>query len=451
MVCSFSNKGDAWSVPRGTMPTERSGLAAPAGRWLQRFVNVERDEIAALLASFAMFFALLAAYYIVRPVRDEIGVALGKDTLHQLFTVVFFVMLLLVPFFGFVATRVPRRYVLPAIYAFFAMNLIAFWLVMKGAPANPVASATFFVWGSVFNLFVVSLFWSLMSELWSHDAAKRLYGFISAGGTAGALAGPLLTQALVRIFAPVDLMLVSAALLLAALVASLFVRRIKPPEATGGDTEPAGGSILDGAIKVFTTPMFARIALFVFIANIIGTFFYLEQARLIATSIASNADRVLFFSGRDLLVSTATILIEVFGTARILRRFGVTVALLALPVTGALGALFLTFDTALAVVAAVMVAERIVSFALANPAIKIIYTLATPEEKYKVQNFIDTVVFRGGDATSGWLYAVLGGGLGFASGTTGAVAIPLVIVWAWMARRLGADHQRRAAELANRA
>lgn len=433
------------------MSTEKSPPSLAAHSWLRRFVNVEPGEITALLASFAMFFALLSAYYIVRPVRDEIGVALGKDALHQLFTVVFFVMLLLVPLFGFVATRFPRRYVLPSIYAFFALNLVAFWFVMKAAPENRATLATFFIWGSVFNLFVVSLFWSLMSELWSHDAAKRLYGFISAGGTAGALAGPLLTQGLVRIFAPVDLMLVSAALLIAAMIASLLLRRIKPPEAIDAETEPGGGGILDGAIKVFTTPLFARIALFIFIANVIGTFFYLEQARLVAASIDGSANRVLFFSGRDLLVSIATLLIEVFGTARILNRFGVTVALLALPVTGALGTLLLTFDPALGIVATVMVAERIAAFSLANPAIKIIYTLATPDEKYKVQNFIDTVVFRGGDATSGWLYSLLGGGLGFAASATGAVAVPLVVAWAWIARQLGADHRRRAAEFEDRA
>lgn len=432
------------------MLTDRVAGAPAAGRWLQRFVNVEPGEVAALIASFAMFFALLAAYYIVRPVRDEIGVALGKDALHGLFTVVFIVMLLLVPLFGFLAARLPRRYVLPTVYAFFAANLVAFWLVMRSSPGDHVALATFFVWGSVFNLFVVSLFWSLMSELWSHDEAKRLFGFVSAGGTAGALAGPLLTQGLVRILPPVDLLLVSAALLMAATAASLLLRRLKAPPAKDGESEPAGGGILDGAIKVFMAPMFARIALYIFIANVVGTFFYLEQARLVATSITKDADRVLFFSGRDLLVSIATFLIEVFGTARILRRFGVTAALLALPVTGALGALLLTTDATLALVAAVMVAERIVSFALANPAIKIIYTLATPEEKYKVQNFVDTVVFRGGDAASGWLYAGLGGGLGFAAGAMGAVAIPLISIWFWVARQLGADHARRAAVVMDR-
>jgi AAA family ATP:ADP antiporter len=394
-----------------------------------------------------MFFALLSAYYIVRPVRDDIGVTLGKDALHQLFTVVFAVMIVLVPLFGFVAARFPRRLVLPAIYIFFALNLAGFWLVMKSGDRSMPVAGTFFVWASVFNLFVVSLFWSLMSELWSHEEAKRLYGFISAGGTAGALTGPLLTQGLVRLFAPIDLLLVSALLLVVAMSAGLVVRRLR----TGGggpETDAAGGGILDGALKVFTTPLFAKIALFVFLANVVGTFFYLEQARLVAATITNSAERVEFFSGRDFAVSVATFLIEVFGTARILRRFGVTAALLALPVTAAAGVFLLSFDAALWVVAAVMVAERITSFSLANPAIKVIYTLATPSEKYKVQNFIDTVVFRGGDATSGWLYSSLGGGLGFAASTMGVVAAPLVLVWIFVARRLGAEHQQRAAAAA---
>jgi AAA family ATP:ADP antiporter len=211
--------------------------------------------------------------------------------------------------------------------------------------------------------------------------------------------------------------------------------------------EPAGGGILEGAVKVFTTPIFARIALFVFLANVVGTFFYLEQARVVALSIPGSAARIAFFSGRDLTVSVATFLIEVFGTARVLRRFGLTTALIALPATALLGTLVLSFDAALWVVAAVMVAERVVAFSLANPAIKVLYTLATTDEKYKVQNFIDTVVFRGGDATSGWLYAFLSGGAGFAASTTAAVAMPMVLAWFWVAQRLGAGHRRHEAAI----
>ena len=428
------------------MITQSTTAPPRLSRWLRRFVNVEPTEIAALLASFAMFFALLSAYYIIRPVRDEIGVTLGKDALHRLFTIVFAVMVVLVPLFGFVAARFPRRFVLPAIYVFFALDLLGFWLALTSAGRTVWIAGGFFVWASVFNLFVVSLFWSLMSELWSHEEAKRLYGFISAGGTAGALAGPLLTQGLVRLVAPINLLLVSAMLLIVAMAAGLLVRRLRTV-GTGLEMDAAGGGIFDGAVKVFTTPIFARIALFVFIANIVGTFFYLEQARLVASAIPDSAGRVEFFSGRDFVVSVATFLIEVFGTARVLRRFGVTAALLALPFTAAAGTLLLSFDATLWAVAAVMVAERIVAFSLANPAIKVIYTLATPGEKYKVQNFIDTVVFRGGDATSGWLYSSLGGGLGFAASTMGAVAVPLVLVWLWIARRLGVEPHERAAAI----
>jgi AAA family ATP:ADP antiporter len=429
------------------MKTQQPATSVHPIPGLRRFVSAEPQEVAALLASVAMFFALLSAYYIVRPVRDEIGVTLGEESLHQLFTIVFFVMIVLVPLFGFIASRFPRRLVLPAIYVFFASNLIGFWLAMKVAPGSSWAAGTFFVWGSVFNVFAVSLFWSLMSELWSQEEAKRLYGFISAGGTAGALTGPLLTQVMIGFIAPIDLLLVSAALLTASMIAGLVVRSRRPGQ-NGSATAPAGGGILDGATKVFTTPLFARIALFVFLANVVGTFFYLEQARLVALTISGSAERVAFFSGRDLAVSIATFLIEVFGTARVLRHFGITTALLALPVTAGLGALALTFDAALWVVAAVMVAERVVAFALANPAIKVIYTLASPDEKYKVQNFIDTVVFRGGDATSGWMYSVLGAGMGFAASATIAATMPMVLLWLWIAQRLRNGQQRLAAEAA---
>lgn len=413
---------------------------------LNRLVLVNADEVGALLASFAMFFALLAAYYIVRPVRDEMGVTVGKDQLHQLFTVVFLVMLAAVPLFGFVASRVPRRLVLPGLYLFFALNLAAFWALFKSSGATPVSAAVFFVWGSVFNLFAVSLFWALMSELWASEEAKRLYGFIGAGGTAGALAGPLLTQALLGVFKPADLLLVAAALLVGALVMSLVLRRLRAGH--GGDesheTEPAGGGVLDGAKKVFSDPFFARIALFVLLANVVGTFFYLEQSRLIASTISDSAERVRFFSGRDLTVSVLTLLIEIFGTAAVMRRLGVTVALAALPVTALVGTLALTAEPLLWVVAAVMVAERVAAFSLSSPATKVMYTLAKPDEKYKVQSFIDTVVYRGGDAASGWVFTLISAGAGFASAAVPAVALPLVGLWLWNAVSLGRLYEAKS-------
>lgn len=425
-----------------------SSEAVSAGvGFLQRFVSVNRNEISALLSAFTMFFALLCAYYIIRPVRDEMGVTVGKDALHHLFTVVFVVMLAAVPLFGAAASRFPRRLLLPAVYAFFALNLIGFWVLLRSKGVGEFAAGAFFVWGSVFNLFVVSLFWSLMAELWTNEEAKRLYGFISAGGTAGALAGPAVTQILARYFAPADLLPVSAALLVVALAASLVLRKVHIGGA-GPGTEPVGGGIFDGAAKVFASPYLFRIALFVFLANVVGTFFYLEQSRLVGATIADSAERVRFFASRDLAVSVVTLLVQIFGTAQVMKRLGLTAALVALPLVAVAGTLALAYDPVLSIVAAVMVAERVVAFALANPAVKVMYTLTSGDEKYKVQNFVDTVVYRGGDAASGWLFSAISGGLGFASAAVTLAALPLCALWIWTARNLGAAHARRADDTA---
>jgi AAA family ATP:ADP antiporter len=370
------------------------------------------------------------------------GVAVGRDDLHRIFTIVFVVMLAAVPLFGWIASRFSRRLVLPGVFTFFAVNLVAFWFALRRDGSGEAVAVTFFVWASVFNLFVVSLFWSLMSELWTEHEAKRLYGFISAGGTAGALAGPALTQVLIAYFTAADLLLVSAALLIAAVGASLILRRVHPASG-GGETQPAGGGILDGAAKVFASPYLGRIALYVFLANVVGTFFYLEQSRLVAATIADSTARMKFFSSRDLAVSVATLLIQVFGTAQIMQRLGITTALLALPVVATFATLTLAYDPVLAIVAAAMVAERVVSFSLANPGIKVMYTLTLPDEKYKVQNFIDTVVYRGGDAASGWLFSAIGGGAGFAAMATPLVALSLAAVWLFTALGLGRVHDAR--------
>ena len=420
-----------------------SALAQTLAKAIERIVSVQRHELTALLASFTMFFTLLCAYYIIRPVRDEMGVRIAHDGMQNLFSVVFLVMLAAVPLFGAIASRFPRRLVLPGVYLFFAMNLAVFWVLLRAEGASNQTAAAYFVWASVFNLFVISLFWSLMAELWSNDEAKRLYGFISAGGTAGGLAGPVLTQVLVSYIAPAGLLLVAAALLSASLIASLVLRRVRQG-AGGAAAEPAGGGILDGAAKVFASPYLARIALFVFLANVVGTFFYMEQSRLVATAFTDTAARVKFFSGRDLAVGLITLLIQIFGTAQVMKRFGVTAALVVLPLTAIAGTLALFYDPVLSVVAAVMVAERVAAFAFSSPAIKVMYTLTSADEKYKVQNFIDTVVYRGGDAASGWLFSGISGGMGFATAATALVSVPLGLLWLWTALGLGKAHSERA-------
>jgi AAA family ATP:ADP antiporter len=428
-----------------TQPSSAHPHAGKLWHALARLVHVERSEVAGVLWSFAYFFSVLCAYYILRPLRDEMGVTVGQDGLKWLFVIVFLVMLAAVPLFGWVVAYFPRRQIVPAIYGFFIANLAVFWLVFQTGSYRTIAAGTFFVWVSVFNLFVVSLFWILMSDLWRNDQAKRLYGFIAAGGSAGAFAGPLLTQALVRFVGPNNLLIISGLLLGVAIVASLMLRGLFSGVAgQHGEQEPVGRrSLLDGAIAVWRSPYLFQIALWILIGNFIGTFFYLEQARIVGDTLTDRTARVELFARVDLAVSILTILVQVFLAARIMQTFGIGASAATLPATAALGVVALAISPTLAVVVTVLAVERTITFALAGPAIKVLYTLVEPEEKYKAQNFNDTVVFRGGDAASAW---VLNGfrAVGLGLGSVAAVALPAALAWLGLSIALGRKHAERA-------
>jgi AAA family ATP:ADP antiporter len=422
-----------------TPAPEPAARAAP-DRFIDTVVKVRGDEVARLLLAFAMFFSVLCGYYILRPVRDEMGVVIGSAGLTQLFLYVFLIMCAAVPVFGFIVARTPRRWVVPLLYGFFIANLIAFWMVLRtddGGGHAPAVAATFFVWTSVFNLFVVSLFWILMSDIWRPDQAKRLYGFIAAGGTAGAVAGPFLAGQLTGFMAPHDLLLLTAGFFGLALGCALLLRHSTGAGGNGDGDRPAGvRDILSGAERVWQSPYLFRIAMFILLANLIGTFFYLEQSRIVGLEIADRADRVRFFAFRDLVMNVITVAVQVFATGRIMSHFGLGVPLASLPVCAIAGLLALAVSPTLEVIAAVMVAERAVGFALANPAIKVLYTVVDPDEKYKAQNFIDTVVFRGGDAASGWLFNSVAKAAGASSAVLAIISLPLALVWLATARDL---------------
>jgi ATP:ADP antiporter, AAA family len=411
------------------------------------FVHVERNEIAGLLWSFAFFFFVLCAYYIIRPLRDEMGVSLGPGRLQWLFSAVFVVMLAAVPLFGWVVSSFARRRIVPIVYGFLIANLLGFWGLFHISAHGAVIAGAFFIWVSVFNLFVVSLFWSLMSDLYRSEQATRLYGFIAAGGSAGALAGPLLTQSLVGIVGPTNLLLVSAVLLLAASQSALVLRGLFAGHgARQGDDRPLGKGLLAGAIAVWNSPYLFRIALWILIANLVSTLFYLEQARIVGETLADPTQRVQLFARLDLAVSIATILAQVFLTARVLARFGVATAIAVLPTFAGLGLIGLALSPTLAVIVSILAIERALAFAISNPAVKVLYTVLEPEKKYKAQNFNDTVVFRAGDAASGWIFNSLAKSLGLSLGAVAALSLPLALLWLALSLRLGHQHAERTAK-----
>ena len=417
---------------------DRDGSVSWLVRRMRQGLAIEPHEIPGALVSFGYFFAVLSAYYIIRPVRDEMGVTIGQEGLERLFSVVFLVMLAAVPLFGWVVSRFEKRRIVPYVYAFFVADLVGFWAALEAGVAGKAVAATFFVWASVFNLFVVSMFWIVMSDLWRTDQAKRLYGFIAAGGSLGALTGPIVTQSLVRITGPTHLLLISAALLVIAAAAAVSLRRLfEGVEGAGGGERLTGRGVLEGAVAVWRSPYLFRIALWVLLANVVSTVFYFEQTRIVGATIPDRAGRVELFARLDLAVSALTILTQVLLTARVLGRLGVAATAALLPVIAIAGLVALSISPVLGVIVTVMSLERAVGFALANPAVKTLYTAVDPERKYKAQSFVDTVVYRGGDAISGWLYGLLAKGLGLGAPAIALVALPLALAWLVTSRGLG--------------
>jgi AAA family ATP:ADP antiporter len=422
--------------------------------WLARVVAARPEEVRALLWSFAYFFCLLAGYYLLRPLRDEMGIAGGVRNLPWLFTATFFVMLAVVPVFGAVVARLPRRRFIPLVYHFFVANIAIFWLLLTFDIGKVHVARVFFVWISVFNLFAVSVFWSFMADLYRPEQSKRLFGFIAAGGSAGALLGPAAAVALAVPIGPANLLILAAVLLEIAVLCALRLEsaaaQFRPAQgapaarAQGAGDAALGGGWLAGIVMVLRSPYLAGIALWVALLSLAGTFLYFLQANIVAAASDDPAVRTRIFATIDLAVGVLTILIQFVATGRLITRFGAGPAAAFLPLVFCLGFLALWLAPMLWLVIAFQALQRTANFALSNPARETLFTVLAREEKYKAKNVIDLVVFRGGDAVSGWLFAALRGA-GLDLGAISLATVPVTAAWLALALALGRAHERRAA------
>jgi len=422
---------------------------------LLKAVQVEPSELRALLWSFSYFFSLLCSYYIIRPMRDEMGILGGVENLQWLFTGTLLAMTIGIPLFGWISSRFPRRQFLPYIYWFFIIMLMLFYGLMETQVSPTYVARTFFIWSSVFNLFVVSVFWSFMADLYSNEQARRLFGFIAAGGTVGALAGPIITASFVQVLGVSHLLLVSAAFLLWAIVCIGKLSTWSVLNATVTDEQPGdqqaknktekliGGGIWSGITLIFRSPYLLGICLLMLLFTTLATFLYFMQAQIIRDAFVDSAQRTAVFAAIDFAVNVLTLIIQVFLTSRFIKLFGLATMLAIIPMLLAIGFTILSISPILGVLLAVQVIRRAGNYALMRPAREMLYVVLSRQEKYKAKNVIDTVVYRTGDAISAWVYAGMRS-VGLSLSGISLIAVPLALIWAWIAYSLGRQQVKNA-------
>ena len=415
-------------------------------RWLGWAMPATPRERAAALWSFAYFFTLLAGYYVLRPLRDQMGIAGGVKNLPWLFTATFVTLLVAQPLYGALVARLPRARFIPIVYHFFVVNLLLFWLFLRLGIDTAIVARVFFVWVSVFNLFAVAVFWSFMADLFDAEQGKRLFGFIGAGGTAGALLGPLITIALSVPLGPTNLLIAAAVLLEMAV---FCVYRLERAAAVQAGAQPVqqriGGGALAALPELVRSPYLLGVGLWVSLLSFGATILYFEQAHIISATVRGAGAQTRIFASIDLAVSLLTLATQIFATGQFIKRFGTGIAAGALPAVYVAGFAALFFSPTLAVVLTAQIAQRWANFALANPARQVFFTVLSREEKYKAKNLIDVVIYRGSDALYGWVFDSLLA-LGLKLGAIALCALPVTAGWLLLSAALGRVQERRAAK-----
>ncbi|HEX6068383.1 MAG TPA: MFS transporter [Longimicrobiaceae bacterium] len=454
---------------------------------LGRAVDVRKGEMAALVWSCAYFFLVLTAYYILRPIRDEMGVQGGVENLAWLFTGTLVGMLLLHPLYTSLVGRMPRTRFVPFTYRFFILNLVAFFLLFRFSEAAHAVwiGRVFFIWVSVFNLFVVSVFWSFMTDLYRPSQSKRLFGIVAVGGTLGAMLGSSITSALAEPLGPINLLLVSALFLEIAARAAMALDREEgaltaaalaepdqdedadrgapatslPAEPRAGEPRESetrtaerqgskviGGDALEGIRNVMRSPYLLGIAALMLFFTISATFLYFQQAALTDVFFGEDsARRTRFFANIDLIVNALTLVAQVFLTGRMLRWLGVGMSLAFLPLVSVIGFGVLAVAPILGVLVVLQVLRRAGNYAIQRPAREVLYTVMSRTDKYKAKNFNDTFVYRVGDQVGAWSYTFVSW-LGMGIAGLSFLMVPFSAVWLVLALWLGTRYRKIQAE-----
>jgi AAA family ATP:ADP antiporter len=418
-----------------------SRVLAPLGR-------IERHEMPAVAAAFCLFFCVMAGFFSIRPVRDTVGSMMGRERLADLWIVVWIVSLAVIPLYGGLVSRFRRSVFLPWIYAFVVASLIFVGISLRDGQPSVLVSQFFWVFMSVLNLFIISVFWSFLLELFRSGQTKRLFGVIAAGGTAGALAGPLFTDFTVEMTGNSGVLFVGAGLFTGAIIGQRVLLRIwrgsanpaAPAAGTPADAreQAIGGNPFAGVWIVARSPYLLGIAMFVVLLSTASTFLYFEQLRLVEIAYPEPGARTRVFARLDWIVQSLTIVSQIFLTGRIAARLGLVVLLSMVPMAMIVGFGALAVWNTFPVLAVVFVARRFGEYAFVRPGREMLFGPLDRETKYKAKNLIDVPVYRGADALSAQVQQGVEG-MGFGPQTIAAMGVGTAVLWAingwWVGRR----------------
>ena len=409
---------------------------------------IERNEQRAVLVSFALVFILMAAYYMLRPVRDAMASDWSNTEISILWNIQFFLSLTFVAIYGASVSRIRFRFLVPTVYGFFALSFLCFYLSSDLVSSQVLLDKAFYLWVSLFSLFHVSVFWSLMADLYDKEQSRRLFGFIAVGASAGAIVGPLIAAMAVNIAGSDVLMLYASFMMLLPLPIIFYLQYLKVTvlhnERVKVDLSHVkiGGNSLAGFRQFFTSPYLIGIAAFILLYTAIGSFAYFEQANLLREY--SRDERTAILAILALVVNILTFVLGFFATSRLTTRLGIPATLAVVPLFMCGALLVLAFAPILTVLLALQVARQAGNYGITRPAREMLFTSVSRETRFKAKPVVDVAIYRGGDAVWSSAFAVLTDGVGLGIGAMAAIGAGIAAIWAVTGVALGRVFNRRS-------
>ena len=402
--------------------------------------KIEAHELRAVLLSFAFVFTILASYYILRSIRDGLASDWTDVELSTIWTFTFFISFLVVALYGFACSKIKFKYLVPGVYAFFALTFFSLYILINTLPEFKLTNQIFYVWVSVFSLLNISVFWSFMADIYSKQQATRLFGFIAAGSSLGAIFGPTISLLLATKIGSYNLILVSASLLIVPVFIATVLEKIRAldlgtQEKNQGYDEPLGANILSGFKEFALNRLLLGIGIFIVLYTGISTFVYFELKNIL---VDYNQDlRTQIWAGMDLAVNVLAVVTAMFATSRLATRFGLSVTLPLVPIIIILGLLIVVVSPILWVVVGLQIVRRAGEYSITKPAREMLFTIVDRESRFKAKSVIDVVVYRAGDIFWAWAFTGLTQVLGMSLAAIALVGAGIASMWSLLAVYLG--------------